>query len=182
MLNRINLLFFCLTISCSSVQAEGMYKLLGKPSLGSKIKPVEATASFPFDKEYRQFTEKQKADYRSQWEGLAPDDIPPFPKRGTKTLYEPIIKGHAKIARGGMLSLVAKISEKGEVEEVAIYESPHEDITQLAMSVMFHAKFRPGKCAGKPCKMEFPFQFELRRRVKDSNTLNSEDIPGKVIQ
>ena len=170
-----------LALSVSAAQAEKVYKLLGKPSLGSKIKPVEATAPYPFDKEYKRFTPEQKAAYRAQWEGLGEDDIPPFPKRGTKSLYEPIIKGHAKISRGGMLRLVAQIGPKGEVLEVAVYESPHKDITELALSVMFHAKFRPATCAGKPCKMDFPLEFKLRQRAKDSNTLNSEDIPGKTV-
>lgn len=158
-----------------------VYKLLGKPTLGSKVKPVEATSEIPFDKEYRQLTPGQKEIYRAQWEGLGPDDIPPFPKKGTKSIYEPLIKGHEKISRSGMLRFVAQIDEKGNVTEMAVYESPHKEITDLAMSVMFHAKFKAATCAGKPCKMDFPFEFKLRRRVKEMNTLNSEDVPGREI-
>ncbi|MFT4635248.1 MAG: hypothetical protein ACI9OI_001040, partial [Chitinophagales bacterium] len=33
-------------------------------------------------------------------------------------------------------------------------------------------------CAGKPCKMDYRFDFKLRKRVKQMNSLNSEDIPG----
>lgn len=76
------------------------------------------------------------------------------------------------------MRLIAKIDENGEVEEVSVYETPHEEITELALSVMFHAKFEAATCAGKPCKMEYPFEFKLRKRVKHFNTLNSEDIPG----
>lgn len=160
--------------------AEGKYKLYGKAPLGRKLKPIEATSNFPFEKSYRQFNDEQKAAYRDQWEGLKEGDHPPYPKKGSIKLYQPIIKGHSRIARGGMLRLVAQISEKGEVSEVAVYESPHQDITELAMSVIFHAKFVPASCDGKPCKMDFPLEFELRQRAKEMNTLHSEDIPGKA--
>lgn len=177
MLKKIIPLLLILVFTGGVAEAK-VYKLLGKPSLGSKVKPVEATSPIPFDKVYRQLTDQQKHIYRGQWEGLGADDIPPFPKKGIQSIYNPLIKGHAKISRGGMLRLVAQIDEKGNVTEVAVYESPHEEITELAMSVMFYAKFKPASCAGKPCKMDFPFEFKLRNRVKDSNTLNSEDIPG----
>lgn len=181
MLKKILVALLASSFIAGVAGAEGIYKLYGKAPLGRKIKPIEATADFPFEKSYRQFNEKQKAAYRKQWEGLGPNDHPPYPKKGSIKIYKPLIQGHAKISRGGMLRVVAQINEKGEVSEVAVYESPHQDITELAMSVMFHTKFVPGSCDGKPCKMDFPLEFKLRQRVKEMNTLNSEDIPGKEI-
>jgi hypothetical protein len=171
-----------LTIIGAVAEAKGVYKLLGKAPLGSKLKPVEARAPYPFDKEYRQLSKKQKDIYRTQWEGLNENDTPPFPKGGTKSIYLPLIKGHERIARGGMLRLVAQIDKNGIVQELVIYESPHKDITELATSVMFHTRFDPATCVGKPCKMDFPFEFKLRMRAKNMNTLNSEDIPGRAVQ
>jgi hypothetical protein len=74
--------------------------------------------------------------------------------------------------------LIAAVGENGRVEEVSVYESPHPEMTELANSVLFHAKFAPATCAGKPCKMDYRFDFKLRKRAKQMNTLNSEDIPG----
>ena len=171
-----------LVIVVGVAEAKGIYKLYGDAPLGRKLKPIEATAPYPFDKEYHQLSSKQRESYRAQWEGLGDNDTPPFPKGGTKSIYQPLIKGHDRIARGGMLRLVAQIDEKGIVQELVIYESPHKDITELATSVIFHAEFEPATCAGKPCKMDFPFEFKLRKRVKRTNTLNSEDIPGRAVQ
>jgi hypothetical protein len=173
----ISILFLSMVIN-AAVEARTVYKILGKPPLGSNLKPVEAKSPIPFDKEYHQLTEKQRRIYRTQWEGLTEDEIPPFPKRGTRSIYNPIIKGHERISRGGLLRLIAQIDEKGNVSEVAVYDSPHEDITELAIAVMFHTKFKPASCAGEPCKMDFPFEIDLRKRVKQMNTLNAEDIPG----
>ena len=175
----ISMLFVLIIIAGVAEARDGYFKLLGKAPMGSKLKPIEAEALIPFDKEYHQLTPEQQDIYRGQWEGLGVNDTPPFPKGGTESIYQPIIKGHERIARGGMLSLVAEIDKEGNVAKLAIYKSPHDEITELATSVMFHAKFNPATCAGKPCEMDYPFEFKLRRRVKQTNTLNSEDIPGK---
>lgn len=181
MFKKIISILSILIIIIGVAEAKSVYKLYGKAELGRKLKPVEAKAPYPFDKEYHQLTQKQKDIYRAQWEGLGENDTPPFPKGGTQSIYQPLIKGHERIARGGNLRLVAQIDENGVVQELVVYESPHKEITELATSVMFYAKFEPATCAGKPCKMDFPFEFKLRKRVKSTNTLNSEDIPGGVI-
>lgn len=182
MFNKIISILFILTIVGGIAEAKSIYKLYGEAPLGRKLKPLEAKAPYPFDKEYHQLSTKQRDMYRAQWEGLAENDTPPFPKGGTKSIYLPLIKGHERIARGGMLRLVAQIDKNGIVQELVVYESPHKEITELATSVMFHATFEPATCAGHPCKMDFPFEFKLRKRVKRMNSLNSEDIPGMTAQ
>jgi hypothetical protein len=39
-------------------------------------------------------------------------------------------------------------------------------MTQLATNVLFNTAFDPASCNGKPCKMEFPFEFKLRQQEK----------------
>jgi len=178
MCKKVAIALLFLSMITGVAQARDLFKLYGDAPMGSKFRPVEAKSPIPFNKEYDQLTQKQRNLYRLHFDGLAKDEIPPFPKYGTKSIYLPIIKGHERIARGGWLRLIAAIDENGKVEEVSVYESPHKEMTELALSVLFHAKFTPATCAGKPCKMDYRFDFELRKRVKQMNSLNSEDIPG----
>ena len=76
------------------------------------------------------------------------------------------------------MRLIASINAKGEVAEVSIYESPHDEIKELALSVMFNVKFYPATCNGIPCDMDFQFEYDIRKTYKQMNTLHSEDIPG----
>ncbi|MFT6723812.1 MAG: hypothetical protein ACJARN_000665 [Arenicella sp.] len=170
------LLFFSMIVGAA--HAKKVYKLYGDAPMGSKFRPIEAKSAIPFNKQYDQLTQVQRDVYRLQFDDLSEDEIPPFPKYGTESIYKPLIKGHERISRGGWLRLIAAIDENGKVEEVSVYETPHKEITELALSVMFHAEFEPAMCSGEPCKMDYPFEFKLRKRVKQFNTLNSEDIPG----
>jgi hypothetical protein len=178
MCKKVAMALLLLSIITGVAHARDLYKLYGDAPMGSKFRPVEAKSPIPFNKEYDQLTQEQRNLYRLHFDGLAKDEIPPFPKYGTKSIYLPLIKGHERIARGGWLRLIAAIDENGKVEEVSVYESPHPEMTELANSVLFHAKFAPATCAGKPCKMDYRFDFKLRKRAKQMNTLNGEDIPG----
>lgn len=160
----------------SEVQARDMFKMLGDAPVGRKFRPVEAQSPIPFDKRFHQLTEKQMRIYRADFPELEKEDTPPFPEKGMRAIYKPIIKGHERLARGGTLLLVAQINEEGGVDEVAIYESPMKEISELAMSVLFTTKFKPATCAGEPCKMAFPFEFKLRHRAKGTKTLHKEDF------
>jgi hypothetical protein len=179
MCKRLLLTLSFLSVIVGVVHAKEVYKLYGDAPMGSNLRPIEVKSPIPFNKEYGQLTELQRNLYRLQFEGLAEGDVPPYPKGGSISIYMPLIKGHERISRGGWLRLIAKVDQTGKVEEVRVYETPHKDMAELAHSVLFHAKFEPASCAGKPCEMDYQFEFKLRKRVKQVNTLNSEDIPGK---
>ena len=183
--NAFNQLFFgvlLLLFAFGTAQAEQqvepakLYKLLGKAPKGTKFKPVDARAEIPFDKKYTQLTNQQKGIYRSFFKGIEVNQTPPFPKGGTQTIYKPLIKGHARIGGGGFLALKAKVNKKGEVDEVSVYLTPSDKMTELAIAVLFNTKFEPATCDGEPCEMEFPFEFELRQQFKTITSLDKENF------
>lgn len=157
------------TFSISAAVAQKQYRLLGTPELGSKYRPVEVQSPIPFDKSYDELTKEQRNLFRQSYSVLKETEKPPYPKAGTGAIYEPIIEGHEKIARGGTLFLVAMVNEKGKVEGVSVYESPTQNHTELATAVLFNTEFDPAVCDGTPCKMEFPFEFKLRNKKRIIN-------------
>lgn len=149
-----------------NVSAKEKFRIMGDPAAGSKFRPVEVESPIPVDKRYSELTEEQKNIFRAGYGVLSASEQPPFPKKGLESIYKPLIEGHTKVARGGTLFLIAMVNEKGKVENVAVYESPADMMTQLANTVLFSTEFDPASCDGKPCKMEFPFEFKLRDRSK----------------
>ncbi|MFT5136746.1 MAG: hypothetical protein ACI9XU_000256 [Arenicella sp.] len=156
----------------AAAAAQKQYKLKGDAPEGSKIKTIDAISTIPFNKNYKALSAEQKEIFKATYGGLASGEIPPFPKKGTQVIYRPIIKAHKEIARSGNLFLVAMVNEKGKVENVSVYESPAESMTQLATNVLFNTAFDPASCNGKPCKMEFPFEFKLRQQEKQQQYNN----------
>jgi hypothetical protein len=160
-------------IATTALAGAKKYKLRGDPVGGSRFKTVDAVSLIPFNKAYGQLTAEQKQLFRLNYDQLSETENPPFPAKGTQSIYKPIIKGHKEIARAGNLFLIATIDKTGKVENVQVYNSPSESMTQYATNVLFNTTFDPATCAGQPCKMEFPFEFDLPVIKTSRNTRNS---------
>lgn len=160
-----SLVALALTFSTVASAAQS-YKLYGDARVGSKFRPVEVNSPIPLDKGYQQLNEEQQNWFKtSYYSGLNQTETPPYPVEGTEMIYKPIIKYRSiqmDLALAGTLFMVAMVDENGKVENVSVYESPSETITELATSVLFNTKFTPASCEGKPCKMEFPFEFKMK--------------------
>ena len=161
-----------LFISSAVAAAPKQYKLMGDRLPGTKFKQVIATSPIPFDKKYDELTAEQKQIIRANYGGLKDSEKPPFPANGTKSIYKAIHQAHKDIARPGSLFLIAMVDETGKVENVSVYQSPHDSMTQFATNVLFNTPFEPATCAGTPCKMEFLFEQKLRHWEGDGSTTN----------
>lgn len=170
--------FMLLCFSFGDAYAAKLYRLLGDAPLGTKRRPVEAESFIPFNKRYNRLTIEQRKLYRSNFHGISDDQVPPFPKKGMKRIYDPLILGHSRYGGGGQLSLLATINKQGKVAKVAIYLQPSKQIGELATAILFNTRFKPATCSGKPCEMEFPFDFRMRQRSKPIKSLDRGDLGG----
>lgn len=177
-LSKISLSLLLIVFFTQTASAKTFYKIKGEPPLGSRYKPTEAKSMVPFDKEFDQLTERQMRIYRTGFKGLTADQTPPFPIGGTQAIYDPLILAHSRIAKSGYLRLIVKVDEEGLPQQVAIYDSPSERMTEMALSVFFSTEFKPATCAGDPCEMDYQFEFKLRKRIRMARSLNKDDIAG----
>lgn len=163
------LMVFAIIFSTAASAAQS-YKLYGDARAGSRFKPVEVISPIPLDKNYKDMTESQQNWFKNTYYAdLSKSEVPPYPVKGTKTIYKPLIKHRSQQldkARSGTLFMVAMIDATGKVESVSVYESPSSSITELATTVIYNTKFTPASCDGKPCKMEFPFEFKMKSLKK----------------
>ena len=167
---------FAQNVAADQPEKEPVYRLLGKAPKGRNLRPIEATSPIPFNKKFDELDERQMAIFRSYFEGLKKTDTPPYPKKGLKEIYQPLIKGHKKIGGGGDLLVFAEINEKGGVNKVIVYESPSKKLADLATTVMFNTKFKAPTCDGSPCTMEFPFYYDVPHRFREPRSLDREDF------
>ena len=167
MFNKVFISIFLVLFATAAAAAQQQFKIKGEAIVGSKFRQIDAMSPIPFNKSYDELTAEQKELFRATYGGLADSEKPPFPVKGTQAIYKPIIKGHRDIARAGNLFLIAMVDESGKVENVSVYESPANSMTEYATAVLFNTEFEPATCAGEPCKMEFPFEFNLRSVDKD---------------
>ncbi len=181
---NFNTVFFFLVVVALSAASQPitakedqvMYNLYGTAPLGTKMRPVEAKSPIPFNKKYSQLSQRQQNIFRSYFEGLKANDIPPFPENGLQEIYKPLVEGHKRVGGGGELLVFTEINEGGGVNKVIVYKSPSKELADLATTIMFNTKFKPASCDGEPCTMEFPFLYDVPQRFKQVRTLNKQDF------
>ena len=134
------------------------------PQTGSHINRASLRSPLPFDKVYEELTTEQKALLRSKYIGLRAEDEPPYPLSGMGEVSRQVSNIQRRLLIEGMLILTVRVSASGEGESVAIYESPDERASQAVAFAAMKVKYKPGKCAGVPCDMDFPYSFHFTLR------------------
>ena len=133
-------------------------------ALGSRMKTVRFTLNVPPEKKYQDLTEKQKSNVRANYEGLGPDDEPPYPVDGVLALYTAVSDVGVYFKAKGEVELVATVAPDGKVKAVSAYKSPDHRMTEYVTQILAVQKFKPGICKGAPCEMDFLLKLDLDRK------------------
>jgi hypothetical protein len=148
--------------SCAFAQDAAKYSIKdGNLPTGSALRRSVATLHLPPDKGYAQLSAEEKELVKSNYENLGPDDEPPYPIAGTKAIYKGIGDAHQLVQASGKLSMVVTVGVDGKPSNVSVYSSPDSRLTQVVASILMLQKFKPARCQGKPCVMEFPVDINL---------------------
>jgi len=134
-------------------------------STGSIIrKQIEWSTKIPLNKTYAELTPEQKADFHAMYESISPGDEPPFPLEGLKPIVSAILKGQNQRGARGDLRMVVTVNSQGKGQKVEDYgELNDPEMVKFAASVLLVTKYKPARCAGVPCTMQFPFNLKLKR-------------------
>lgn len=133
------------------------------PSTGTNLKRAVVNSGLPINKRYEQFTDEEKASLAQLYERLDEGDEPPFPKAGLRPIFEALRKAEDRYQARGDLSLIATIDANGDVTEVKSIGTLDASMVNFAASLLMLTKFKPAKCKGEACTMQYPFRmnFEL---------------------
>ena len=136
------------------------------PEPGSFIRRANVKgSSVPFEKSYDQLTAEQQAMVKSVYEQLGPDDEPPYPLKGVAPIYKAIARGQDRILARGDLTIVVDVDAQGDATSVSVLRAPDdEQMVHFAARVLMLQKYKPGRCAGVPCSMQFPLRMTFDTR------------------
>lgn len=126
-------------------------------------KDLQWSSKIPVDKTYAQFTDEEKAELRSMYESLGPDDEPPFPLEGMKPIFSALKEAQRIVKARGELNMAVTVGPDGKATKVEDFGGVHNlQMTELAQQVLLLTKYKPGICNGTPCTMAFPFRLKLK--------------------
>jgi hypothetical protein len=136
------------------------------PDTGSHIKRnVAVNGKIPFDKRYEDLTAQQKAIVRSYYDKLPEDDEPPFPTNGLGPVFRKIVALQRDFQLDGELSLDIDINKECKAMAIKFYKTPSAEASQEIANILLREPYKPGKCAGAPCKMAFPIEVRFGKSL-----------------
>jgi len=151
--------------TCASAQSadqEPEYKLKSdNPRTGTHLRHDVAISRLPYDKTYAQLSDEDKRMLRALYENMGPDDEPPFPVRGYKTIFKALSEIQSKMLVTGMLDIAVIVDANGEGSSVKIYSSPDPEMARVVATLMMIEKYKPALCSGQPCEQEFPLKVNF---------------------
>jgi hypothetical protein len=118
-------------------------------------------SQIPINKKYEELSASHKEWLNQLYESMGPGDEPPFPAEGLKPVYGALAYGQQKFLAKGELILIATVDPQGNVTQVKAIGSPTPDLTKFASSILLLTKFKPDRCKGEPCSMDYPFRFSF---------------------
>ena len=123
---------------------------------------TERTAAqnqLPLGKNYEQLSAQQQAIIRADYDNLPAGDEPPYPIGGLAQIRKELIKAQATMRSDGPVTLLVTVDATGTPKSVAVYDSPDINATKVSTFVVMNTKYKPGKCGGVACRMDYRFDF-----------------------
>ncbi|MCE3605486.1 hypothetical protein LXA47_18020 [Massilia sp. P8910] len=134
------------------------------PRVGTHIpRKVISHGKVPFKASYEQLSDDERAIVRRWYPLLDPADEPPYPLLGNGHVLGAIQKINARAPAYGLLSMVVMVDGEGNAESVNVYVTPDTKLSEMAGFVAMKEKYKPARCAGKPCTMPFPYTMVFDR-------------------
>ncbi len=146
--------------SGSQAQAAGL------PRIGTRFVPGQTEpVSVPVDKRWEELLTSQQALFKRSWYDDMPEaDEPPYPLEGPSSLFADIVKVQNAANISGNLYATVLVDETGKATQVSFHEIPNEALKDVLAFVLLKPAFKPAKCGGKPCAMEYPVTASFARR------------------
>lgn len=160
-ITRAALLTVIVAASAAPVAAADKYSL-HEDRFDSHFGHDPVSSDVPIDKTYFEMTDEQRAVFRARYNGMGPEFEPPFPVDGQLNIFREAKKLQASARVKGKFSALLNVDEKGKAHSIKIVETPDEKINQpMAQILIRNTEYKPAKCSGKPCAMDFVFVMTL---------------------
>ena len=132
------------------------------PRTGTNIRrDVVRNSPLPLDRPYAQLTPQEQAIVKSQYETMGPEDEPPFPAHGLRPLYKAIASAQQRLRVQGPLVVFVDVDSEGRAVSVSVVQSPDPRMTQAAATILMLETYKPARCGGVACRMQFPLRTQL---------------------
>jgi hypothetical protein len=130
---------------------------------GRTTKDIKWESEIPLNRTYGKLTPDQRAELHAMYSSLSPGDEPPFPEKGLKAIFTAIRLAQRQHQAVGELDMSVTVGPDGVPIKVENHGTVNNaKMTGVATDALMSTKYKPAKCDGTPCTMEFRFTQKLK--------------------
>ncbi len=130
---------------------------------GPTIHDIKWESEVPLNRTYGKLTSDQRAQLHAMYSSLAPGDEPPFPVKGLKTIFTAIKLAQRQHQAEGELNMVVTVGPDGVPTKAENLGTVNKaKMTEVAEQALMSTRYKPAKCGGAPCAMQFLFNQKLK--------------------
>lgn len=136
-----------------------------RSTTGSSLPNTAAHGStYPLDRSWERFTPEEQATVRDLYEDMPAEDEPPFPLTGMGPIIDGlrVAMGHYRIY--GQFELYVDVNAQGQATGIEFVRYPDAESAKIIGRLLIDAKYKPARCGGKPCAMQWPFRYNLYQK------------------
>ncbi|QNA87355.1 hypothetical protein G4G28_00725 [Massilia sp. Dwa41.01b] len=127
------------------------------------------TGPTPVDATWEALTEGQRNRVRIQYPALEQGDDPPYPRNGTRKVFEAVHKlNHSAGNAVGDLLIRIIVGADGKAKQAMVLRKPTledqedgEKLVKYIASVMMLDEYKPAMCRGAPCEMAYATYYSF---------------------
>ena len=164
-MKKLTVSFFLLAAAAAAVAQDSPSYRLKDPTIqpGSTVRlEIAGDSAVPFNAAYHELTPEQQAFVKSQYEGMGPDDEPPYPLRGRVAMFKAMREVVLTRQAFGVVEMSVLVGADGAGKSVKIYKTPEPGTAKAVAFILLNQKYKPALCKGQPCEQEFPLSVDLQ--------------------
>lgn len=133
------------------------------PYAGSDGTATFSWRNFPQTRLYPDFTEAEKKVFHAWYEQVAPGDEPPYPTINMASISQRFSEYMQRFPISGSVEMLIQVGEDGAVKSFSVLKTSSPEVAEFNMLILRDVRFKPAKCSGKPCAMDFPWFYTMVR-------------------
>ncbi len=133
------------------------------PYAGSYGTATFSWRNFPQTRLYADFTEAEKKVFHAWYEQVVPGDEPPYPTINMASISQRFSEYMQRYPISGRVEMLIQVGEDGVVKSFSVLKTSSPEVAEFNMLILRDVRFKPAKCSGKPCAMDFPWFYTMVR-------------------
>ncbi|TXH05592.1 MAG: hypothetical protein E6R07_01930 [Nevskiaceae bacterium] len=140
---------------------------INEQHVGSNLKRRSFESDLPIYKSYAELSTEEKARVKDAYESMPEADEPPYPEYGLQQIWVPINKLADALSKNGValrgpFTATVRVDGTGKGRSISIFETPDPDFNKPAAIILLKkATYKPARCGGQPCVMDFPVHINF---------------------